>query len=120
MRNYIILTDHSIYRGYDRLFKNSDELLDMSNLAYVSGLKKSDIKGKLLNYLRAKSKKYNGVDYRIYNGYIWIYSSDLGQDDVDGVPIKKLITFYKVPKQYNNIDIYLRTNIPYLKITDKK
>ena len=95
----IVLSDHSIQRGYDRLCKTSDGLLEMATEAYVMGFRKSDYKGKFGKYLGSKTKKYGNITIRIWSGYIWIYVEYLNNE-------KRLITFYSVPKKFAYLDIY--------------
>jgi hypothetical protein len=110
MINHILLTKHSINRGYDRLSANSDELSINVNQAYTNGNRKSDFKGKFRKYLDTKSKEYPLNTLRIHNGIIWVFSNDLGMVH-NSLPIKYLITFYPVPKRYKWLDTY--KNIKY-------
>lgn len=94
----VILTDHAIMRGKERLGLGKKALDRMTNKAFQEGLKLDEMYGNLYSYLiEITNQDYKAPlsDIRLYGEHIFLYS--LGSDSAFGDTYPVMVTVLQVP-----------------------
>lgn len=98
----IIITDHAFNRLRERSGINKKASVRLAEKAYSSGIKHSDVSGRLYKYVSSiTGKTRKGADIRIYGDKVYIFNnrgknSDL-QYDEEGNRLIFLVTVMQIP-----------------------
>lgn len=96
----VVLTDHAIMRGKERLGLGKKALKRMSDKAFKEGVALGDMYGSLYRYISEKlDRPYTPPisDVRLYGEYLFLYSA--GKDQYFGDTFPILVTILLVPAE---------------------
>lgn len=88
----LVITQHAEERR-KRLGINKRSVKRQGEMAFTRGKVEEDLRGESLMWLRSMKEGGDNLDYRIFNGHLFIYKTGTER------AVKVLVTMIKVPSQ---------------------